>query len=80
MILDNPDKDTVQSLSNLEGNANFETVKEWLLKSLDRIKNELVDPFDNECVDAKRGAGAVLKEILDNSKESQGRLHKMKSK
>lgn len=78
MILQ-PDKQTINALSQLDGNIHFEQVKAWLRNTL-RVLHEAT-PYVNDEVQLRwqQGAEQVLQQFLDRADNAQETIRKFSS-
>lgn len=78
MILQ-PDKQTINALSQLDGNIHFEQVKAWLRNTL-RVLHEAT-PYVNDEVQLRwqQGAEQVLQQFLDKADNAQETIRKFSS-
>jgi hypothetical protein len=75
-MLNHPDKRIIQDLASLEGNTDFEVVKDWLYKSLLTLHTEGAFAKDEHQVRWNQGACQVLQELLDKSNTAREVIRK----
>ena len=75
-MLKHPDTRVLSALSGLEGNANFETVKQWLEESLQDLYRNSVRTKEESLSRWQQGAAQAVGDFLDTAKNSQASLRK----
>jgi hypothetical protein len=69
-MLNKPTPQVLSALSSLEGNTDFETVREWLMESLHSLYVDGSQARDEYLVRWHQGATQVLSDFLEKSSKA----------
>lgn len=75
-MLKHPSKQVLSALASLQGNTDFETVREWLMESLHDLYVNGSQARDDYLVRWHQGATQVLGEFLDKSSSASEVIRK----
>ena len=78
-MINQPDKQTINALAQLDGNLHFELVKQWLRTTLDALNHEA--PYSKDEVQTRwsQGAQQLLIEFLEKADHAQETIRKFSS-
>ena len=78
MILVKPNHRLLSALSALDGNPNFEVVKEWLAVSLEELNVANASTKDEVLTRWNQGSIQTLYEVLETSKNARQAFSRLK--
>ena len=78
MILVKSNQRLLSALSALDGDPNFEVVKEWLTVSLDELNVANASTKDEVLTRWNQGSIQTLKEVLETSKNARQALSRLR--
>lgn len=75
-MLSRPSTKVITALARLEGNNDFEVIREWLKESLQDLYGTCTATKDETLVRWQQGAAQTVADFLSRAEEARGLLHK----